>query len=149
MTYNRNGKENIFSSPDDARAKIQHYGGYLAYVPDQWMTESLLETAVRTSGKSNPDILQYADERFRTASVCDQAIDANPEALEWVPDQVCNADMCIKAVEADNECIRYVPERFMTEELEAVARREMLIPNFNILERLKNGNPEDDQDRTR
>lgn len=146
MNYNRNGKANIFSNPAEALAKIQHYGGYLAYVPDHWMTEQMLETAVRTSGASNPELLGYADERFRTASICNQAVEANPEALEWVPDRVCTEDLCTKAVKANSECIHFVPERFMNEELEAVARREMLIPNFDILERLKNDRS-DDRDR--
>lgn len=146
MTCNRNGKENIFGNPEDALHKVQHYGGYLAYVPDHWMTTNLVETAVRTSGASNPDILKYADERFRTASICNQAIDANPEALEWVPNNVCTEDMCEKAVAANMECIHFVPERFMTEELEAIAHREMLIPNFDILERIR-AESGDDRDR--
>ena len=97
------------------------------------LTQEMCNEAVQ----SDPEVLEYVPDQYKTQEMCNEAVQRDPWMLEHVPDQYKTQEMCNEAVQRDAEVLEYVPDQFVTQEMcnEAVEKSNgflMFVPDWFV-----------------
>jgi transcriptional regulator with XRE-family HTH domain len=92
---------------------IQANGLALKFVPMEYRTAALCEVAVESRGVA----LMYVPNKLKTVALCEDAVQRNGWALEFVPDELRTTALCKAAIRRDGCTLQFIPEKRRTEAL--------------------------------
>lgn len=101
-------KENI--TYNMCMAAVESDGTALWLVPDEFRTEEIIRTALRTSG----EILCDFPPELRTKEMCEIAVSSNGKAIDYVPDSLKTRNMYLLAAARTPSVLRQIPEEMLT-----------------------------------
>ncbi len=97
--------------------KNNQYEYPIAFVPERYLTEELLTTAIKYCPLSLRDMPNTPNVRKNAKKIYNLAASLNGLTLRYIPTNYYSKSMITAALQNDPLSIQYVPDRFITQEL--------------------------------
>lgn len=95
-------------SEAEALATVKEYPEAVAYLPDQFMTEDVLYTALSLKVET----FKLVDEQYYTDKLIDRLLFDFPITIESIPKSLINRDVFIRQIKKDGRWLRHIPIEF-------------------------------------